>query len=66
MNIFEAADGFLPSALIVAYPRIAMTADGPVTTINMISKIISVLMVRSSEDGFRRKRLPGFLSIYLS
>ena len=40
INIFDAADGFLPRARIVAYPTKPMTIDGPRTamnsTINMI------------------------------
>ncbi len=44
MNILEAADGFRPRALIVAKPKIAITAEGPVTTVNIIVNIISVFI----------------------
>jgi len=44
MNIFDAADGLRPSALIVANPRIAITADGPVTTVNIMTSMINVFI----------------------
>jgi hypothetical protein len=50
MNIFEAAEGFLPSAFIVANPSRAITADGPATTTNMTSNIIRVFMYYSSRS----------------
>ena len=42
IKILEAADGFLASALITAWPKKAMTKDGPMTAINIIPRMINV------------------------
>ncbi len=42
IKILEAAEGFRLKALITAYPKIAMTIDGPITAINITVKIRNV------------------------
>ncbi len=45
IKIFEAEDGFLPRAFIVAYPRTATTADGPRTTIPIVTNMIQTFIL---------------------
>ena len=42
MKILDAADGLRLKALMTAYPRTAMTTDGPMTAMNMTVIMINV------------------------
>ena len=53
IKILEAADGLRLKALITAYPKTAMTIDGPKTAINMIETIKSVSAHCILEPAFK-------------